>query len=164
MVALTCDTAINTITFSIVATQYNKQENNNMMEAYTGEVFTVSVKASTTGLDDTATVSAGNEIKVSVIKPDGSAGSEIALTEVGANKIYNGSFTPDNDGTWYLTIVSPVETAINGRVAALLVKPTSKLDLGGSGFNSATDSLSALSDKIDIISSAQTSGVNGFIE
>lgn len=124
-------------------------------EAFVGETFDIHVESATTGLAD---------IEIAVTKPDGSAIANLATTEIGSSKVYKGTLTPADEGTYVLQIISPTDTTIAGRKKPLISKPVSKFDLGGSGFNSATDSLAVLSDKLDNITANQSSGQNGFLD
>lgn len=126
-----------------------------MKQGYTNETVTFAVTSATTGLTD---------LELVIIKPDGTAeASNTALSELGANKIYSGDYLPTVDGVYYAKIVSPTDSAIDGRVQQLTVKPVSKLDLGGAGFDSSTDGLSVIAANIAQIQASAGSGDNGFI-
>lgn len=127
----------------------------NRSEAFVGEVFTFLVSSSATGLSD---------IELVITKPDGSnESSNLALSERGTSRVYEGNYTCAVAGTYIAAIVSPTDTAIAGKLGALEVKPVSKADLGGTGFDGAQHSLKNLSDKIDTVVSGQSAGKNGFI-
>lgn len=121
---------------------------------FIGEVTTVLIESSTTGLTD---------VSVVATTPAGVNIAAAATTEIGSSKVYKVDITPADEGTYVLKIVSPTDTQIDGRKTGLSVKPVSKFDMGGTGFDSSTDSLSVLSDKLDTITSNQASGENGFL-
>ena len=126
-----------------------------MLQAYKDEVQKISVKSATTGLSD---------VKVVVTKPDGTdVATKLSLAEVGTKAIYNADFTPAEEGTYYLTIESPTDTSIAGQILVVNSKPISKKDIGGIGYDSSTDSLKAMSGKIDSLTANQSSQNNGFM-
>lgn len=126
-----------------------------MYRGFINEVTTILVESGTTGLTD---------VEVIVNKPDGSlVAANVALAEVGGSKVYKGTFTPLVEGTYIFTIDSPTDAQIDGKKSYLVSKPVSKSDIGGSGYDSSTDSLKILSDKIDIITTNQSDSKNGFL-
>ena len=124
-------------------------------DAYVGEAATLSVRSAATGLTD---------IELIITKPDGTdIAANMALTEIGTKKIYNGELITVEEGAYYATIVSPTDTSIDGKILQINSKPVSKLDLGGTGFNSATDSIKIISDNVKLLQNTVGGSDNGWI-
>lgn len=123
--------------------------------AFVGEVFTFLVSANATGLTD---------LELVITKPNGTnETANVTLTERGTTKVYEGNYTATAEGTYVAAIVSPTDTAIAGKLGALEVKPISKSDIGGTGYDAAQHSLKNLSDKMDTVVNSQADSKNGFI-
>lgn len=125
-------------------------------KGFVGEVSTLTIESATTGLTD---------IEINITDPAGTVVvPDTATTEIGTSKVYSATYTPTLEGTYVLKIISPTDTTINNRRTTLQVKPVSKFDLAGTGYDSATDSLKILSDKIDIITTNQSAGESGWLD
>ena len=124
-------------------------------QAFIGEVYSVVVAAAATGLTD---------LKLKVVQPDGSQlGADITMNQMGATNYYSCDVAATVAGSHVLELISPTETAIDGRVDILVVVPTSKSDMAGSGFVSADDSNKAISDKVDTLIASSAGSANGFV-
>ncbi len=127
-----------------------------MKVVYIGEAGLVVVSAPTSGLTD---------IEVVVTKPDGTdIATNLSLSEISNKKVYTAGFTAAVEGTYLLEIESPTDASIDGKQQVVLSKPLSKKDLGGTGFDGSTDSLQALSSKLDTVVAGQNSQRGGFME
>lgn len=125
-------------------------------QAFTGETIVIPVSSSTSGLTD---------LELIVTKPDGTdEATNLALSEIGTKGFYTASYIPTAEGSYFLEIVSPTDTSLAGKVNHMVVTPISKTDLGGAGYTSSTDGLSALSGKLNTLLSSTATNNNGFID
>lgn len=119
------------------------------VKAFLNETITLAVEANATGLTD---------VTLAVTAPSG-ASSTLSATEVGTTKVYTYDFAPTELGTYVIKIVSPTDTAIDGKPRLVTVQELSREDLGGATYDPATDSLEAISNKVDsLVANSSTSG------
>ncbi|AUR83131.1 immunoglobulin E-set [Vibrio phage 1.031.O._10N.261.46.F8] len=120
-----------------------------MHHATKDDAYTISILAETTGLTD---------IEVVVTKPDGTDEvSNIALTEVGSKKIYEGVYTPLVVGMYYLTIVSPTETAIAGKIDRVHVSEFTNSDIN-TKLDTINTNVGTIQTSVDAIGDDQNTG------
>jgi len=80
----------------------------------------------------------------------------VVLSEIGTSGIYKGTFTPTAEGTWILSASSASSNpAIANKAMNLKVKKYSEDETAGFGFVANTDSLAAISAKVDSVLAAQ---------
>ena len=126
-------------------------------QAFIGETYTIFADSVATGLSD---------LTLKVLDPSGTqiTGSPFTMTEIVAGeKVYKCDIVPAVAGAHLLRLLSPTETAIDGRLDILTVMETSKSDIVGSGYDSAQHSLKQIADKIDAVAAASANSANGFV-
>ena len=110
--------------------------------AYVGEVFQL--------VYDTDGTQAGlTDMEFAVYLPDGTldANGPFAATELGSTGVYRAAFTPALAGDHVAVASSATSSpAIANKAGSFRVEAHSPADIGGAGFDSATDSMEAIRD------------------
>jgi len=122
------------------------------LEAYVGKSFEIvyDTDGTQSGLTDLTVIWYDN------LGAHNPATDFVVLSEIGTSGIYKGLFTPTAEGTWVLVAGSVTSNPIiEDKALNLKVKKYDEDDTAGFGFVSNTDSLSAISSKVDAVLSAQ---------